>query len=109
MSKENVVLFTKAANRKPDMVEKLGKSTKTGDWVKLAKDAGFEFTAEEFRDVVAATISKKVTTDNAASEYLAARNAMPAGELDQKALDSVTGGMAPRLIVMPPMFIQASR
>jgi predicted ribosomally synthesized peptide with nif11-like leader len=101
MSKENVALFIKAVNTKTDLNMKIAKASKTSEWVMLAKDAGFEFTAEEFALVVSNITQKKVTPDNAVHEYMAANNAFAKGELGQKALDAVTGGMLSRVVCRP--------
>ncbi|HVN79932.1 MAG TPA: Nif11 family protein [Terriglobia bacterium] len=94
MSKENVVLFAMAANRKPELNMCLAETEETADWVNIASDAGFEFTAEEFCAVIEETIRKKVTTDNAVIEFVLARQAMGAGELSRRALYSFIGGVS---------------
>ena len=105
MSKENVALFVRAANKKPELNERLAKTDSTADWVKIAESAGFEFTAEEFCSVVGETIQKNVTTDNAVREFLAARDVMGAPELSQSALETVVGGEVRKLIKVPPIYV----
>ena len=107
MSVENVVLFGKAVNKNPELKERLAKTEKTLDWVNIAKEAGFEFTAEEYCAVVAQTIQKEVTVENAVPEYLAAQQAMGPGEIEQRALESVVGGAKPKYIVYMPYFFDS--
>jgi hypothetical protein len=93
MSKENVVFFSKAINKYQDLKQRIAKAEATVDaWVKIAHDAGFEFTPEEFASVVGETLGRTVTTDNAVSEYLAAQASMGSVELSQKGLEKVVGG-----------------
>lgn len=94
MSKENVVLFVMAASRKPELNTRLAETEETADWVNIASDAGFEFTAQEFCAVIEGTIRKKITTDNSVQEYLSARQAMGAGEMSRRALYLFIGGVA---------------
>jgi hypothetical protein len=98
MSRENVVFFSQAINRIPDLNKRIAEADRTVDaWVKVAHDAGFEFTPEEFASVVGETLGRKVTTDNAVSEYLAAQYDLGAIELSQRALDKIVGGAMKRL------------
>jgi hypothetical protein len=93
MSKENVVLFSKAINRNSDLNTRIADAAPTVDaWIKIAHDAGFEFTAEEFADVVGETLGRKVDVANAVREYLGARYTVGDEELSRRALDSVVGG-----------------
>jgi predicted ribosomally synthesized peptide with nif11-like leader len=107
MSMENVVLFGKAVNKNPELKDRLAKTEKTADWVNIAKEAGFEFTAEEYCAVVAQTIQKEVTAENAVREYLAAQLAMGPGELEQRSLESVVGGKTAKYIVYIPYFFDS--
>lgn len=109
MSRENVVLFIKTANKKPELNERLAKKQNTADWVKIADEAGFEFTADEFCSVVEETIHKKVTSQNAVQEYLSTQQSVGSAELGHQALDAVVGGMATRFIKMEPLFIQSKK
>jgi predicted ribosomally synthesized peptide with nif11-like leader len=102
---ENVVLFGKAANKNPELNERLAKTEKTADWVNIAKEAGFEFTADEYCAVVAQTIHKEVTAENAVHEYLAAQHAMGSSELEQRSLESVVGGRKAKYIEYIPYFL----
>lgn len=108
MSQENVVLFTQAAIEKADLNERLAQTEKLADWVNIAKEKGFEFTADEFCSVIGETIGKKVTPENAIREYLAAGQEMGEGELGERALESVVGGRARRKIIMQPTFLQST-
>jgi hypothetical protein len=100
MSKENVVFFSQAINRIPDLNTRITGSEKTVDaWVKIANEAGFDFTADEFASVVGDTLGRKVTADNAVSEYLAAQYDLGAIELSDKALDQVVGGRIKRVMI----------
>jgi hypothetical protein len=92
VSKENVALFLEAADKRPELLQRLATTDKTADWVEVARDAGFELTAEELRSVVETTLNKKVTTENAIPEYLASRATIGAAALTERALDSVVGG-----------------
>ena len=109
MSRENVVLFVKAADKKPELNAQLAQKQNTADWVKIADAAGFEFTADEFCSVVEETIHKNVTPENAVQEYLSAQQSAGSGEIAQKALEAVVGGVAVRYIKMEPLFIQVAR
>jgi hypothetical protein len=109
MSQENVVLFTKAAIDKADLNERLAQCDKLPDWIRIAHEEGFEFTADEFCAVIGETIQKEVTPETAVREYLAASEEMGQGELGERALESVVGGSrAKRKIVMQPAFIQST-
>jgi hypothetical protein len=94
VSKENVVLFIKAANKKPELNTRLVTSQKIGEWVDVARDAGFDFTADDFAGVLERTIQKKITKDNAVPEFLLVREAIGAGELSRRLLYSFIGGVA---------------
>lgn len=109
MSRENVVLFIKTANKKPELNERLAQKQSTADWVKIADEAGFEFTADEFCSVVEETIHKSVTPQNAVQEYLSTQQSVGSAELGHQALESVVGGMKTRFIQMEPLFIQAKK
>jgi len=115
MSKENVVLFINAAEKEPELKERLGQSDKTSAWVDIAGEAGFEFTADEFRSLVEETVQKTITVEAAVREYLAARETLEPGEFSQRALESVVGGtgtaeyVSPPPIIFPPQFIQVKR
>lgn len=92
MSKENVVFFIEAINKSQDLNERMaGASPSLDTWVKIAYDTGFEFTAEEFAAVVEETIGRKVSHEDAVSEYLAARDQMGSNELSDQALEKVVG------------------
>ena len=109
MSRENVVLFIQTANKKPELNERLAQKQNTTDWVKIADEAGFEFTADEFCSVVEETIHKSVTPQNAVQEYLSTQQSVGSAELGHQALEAVVGGVTTRFIKMEPLFIQARR
>ena len=93
MSKENVVLFGKAIIDKEDLKKRIAQSAETVEaWVKIAHDAGFEFTAEEFTAVVGTTLGRLVDTQNAVREYRVAQRQMGSLELSEKAQAAVLGG-----------------
>jgi predicted ribosomally synthesized peptide with nif11-like leader len=90
MSHENVVLFSQAANRNADLHKRLNAADATVEsWIRIAREAGFEFTAGEFEDVVESTLGRKLTTNNAVREYLVSRSST---ELGEEALEQVVGG-----------------
>jgi hypothetical protein len=86
MSRENVALFTKEMDKKPDLKARAVSNVTVASWVKVAHDAGFEFTAEEFASVIGETLNRTLTIDNAAREYVAAQAAMKSGELSEQVL-----------------------
>jgi len=107
VSKENVVLFMKAANNKRELKERLTRFDKTGEWVQIATDSGFEFTADEFRSVIEETIRKKISEENAVDEYLSAQQEIGAGELSRRMVKSFIGGVA-RTYDFRSFFIQGN-
>ena len=96
MSKENAVIFITAANRKPALNTRLVASEKLSEWVDIARDAGFDFTADDFVAVLEKTTQQKITKDNAVPEFLLVREAIGAGELSRRALYAFIGGVARR-------------
>jgi hypothetical protein len=97
MSKEDVVFFSRAISKYPDLNKRIAEVEATMDaWVKIAYESGFEFTPDEFASVVGETLGRKVTTENAVKEYLRAQGEIGAGELNQRALDRVVGGRMSR-------------
>lgn len=93
MSKENVVLFSRAITKDPVLNKRVSEAETTTDtWVQIAREAGFDFTAEEFADVVGETLGRQVTTKNAVHEYLGAQYKVGDVELNDKALDAARGG-----------------
>ena len=94
MSKENAVFFIEAINKSQELNKRTVEAEPSLDsWVKIAYDAGFEFTAEEFATVIEETLGRKVSTEEAVSEYLAARDQMGSNELSDKALEKVVGAV----------------
>jgi predicted ribosomally synthesized peptide with nif11-like leader len=97
MSKENVALFSKAISRNPELNRRVSESETTVDeWVQIAREAGFEFTGEEFASVVSQTLGRTVTPANAVREYLGAQYKVGDLELSKESLDAVVGGMRTR-------------
>jgi len=94
MSRENVALFSKAINTNPDLNKRIAESEPTTDaWVKIASEAGFEFTSEEFASVVGETLGRTVSANNAVREYLGAQYELGSAEVSRKTLDAVVGGL----------------
>jgi predicted ribosomally synthesized peptide with nif11-like leader len=92
MSKENAVFFIEAIDKSQELNKCVVEAQPSLDsWVKIAYDAGFEFTGEEFATVVAETLGRNVSADDAVSEYLAARDQMGSTELSDRALEKVVG------------------
>jgi hypothetical protein len=105
MSKENVALFIKAANKNEDLIRQITKKDRTADWVAVAQKAGYEFTAAEFAEVVSDTLGRPTTPDNAVREYLLAQNSMAKGEMSQAVLEGVVGGTA-AFVKCNPLFVR---
>jgi predicted ribosomally synthesized peptide with nif11-like leader len=102
MSRENVVLFSKAITTNPDLNTRIASAEGTVEaWVEIARDAGFEFTPEEFASVVGETLGRTVSTADAVREYLGAQYEIGSAELGQAALDTVVGGRIARSWLMP--------
>jgi predicted ribosomally synthesized peptide with nif11-like leader len=93
MSRENVALFSQALSRNPDLNRRLTEAgSDVQKWVSIGKEAGFEFTADEFASVVGETLGRTVTPANAAREFLGAQYKVGDLELRQKTMDAVVGG-----------------
>jgi nitrogen fixation uncharacterized protein len=100
VSRENVVFFSQAINRIPELNKRVVAAERTVQaWVDVAHEAGFEFTAEEFASVVGETLGRNVTPDKAVSEYLAAQYDLGAIELSERALDQVVGGRIRNIVI----------
>jgi len=92
MSLENVVLFSKALGRDKALNERISAAAPTTDaWMQIARDAGFEFTAHEFAEVVGETLGRRVNPQDAVREYLGARYTGNE-ELEDRALEGIAGG-----------------
>lgn len=103
MSRENVVLFSKAITTNPDLNERIASAEVTVEaWVAIARDAGFEFTPEEFASVVGETLGRTVSTTDAVREYLGEQHIVGEAELNRAALDHIIGG-ARRQWISPNM------
>jgi predicted ribosomally synthesized peptide with nif11-like leader len=93
MSRENVALFSQAITRNPEISKRISEAgTDLSAWVRIAKETGFEFSAQEFTAVVGETLGRTVTSDNAVKEYLGAQYQLGDLELGRKTLDAVLGG-----------------
>jgi predicted ribosomally synthesized peptide with nif11-like leader len=93
MSKENVALFSRSLGRNPDLNQKISEAAPTVEaWVAVARDAGFEFTREEFVSAVGETLGRVVTPATAVQEYLGAQYKVGELELSRKTLDAIVGG-----------------
>lgn len=93
MSTENVALFAQAIDKNAVLKERVASSdTTVKAWVTIAHEAGYDFSGEEFTSVVEQTLGRKLVTDNAVLEYLAAKDALGEGELSQEMLAKVAGG-----------------
>jgi len=92
MSLENVVLFSKAIGKDSALNARISAAAPTVDaWMQIAREAGFEFTAGEFAEVVGETLGRRVNPQDAVQEYLGARYTADA-ELGERALEAVAGG-----------------
>ena len=101
MSRENVALFSQAITRNPEVSQRISKAgTSVDAWIAIARDVGFEFTADEFAQVVGQTLGRTVTSENAAREFLGAQYQLGDLELRRKTLDTVMGG-ARRMFTNP--------
>lgn len=93
MSKENVALFSRAITKNASLNQRILEAEPTIEaWREIARDAGFEFSAEEFAAVVGETLGRTVTTQNAVREYLGAQHDVGDVELSERALDAIVGG-----------------
>ena len=68
----------------------------------VARDAGFEFTPEEFASVVGETLGRTVSTTDAVREYLGEQHIVGEAELNRAALAHIIGG-ARRQWISPNM------
>jgi len=90
MSTEDVKRFAHAVNNASELRERIaGADATTAAWVKAGRDAGFQFTAEEFTSVVEARLGRKLATGDAVRELSAT---LGSAELSPEALDEVRGG-----------------
>jgi hypothetical protein len=93
MSKENVALFSRAITKNANLNQRILEAEPTTDaWIEIARDAGFDFTADEFAAVVGETLGRTITPQNAVREYLGAQHDVGDVELSERALDAVVGG-----------------
>ena len=103
MSKENVVRFSEAASKSMSLRSVLASAETTIEsWIRIAHEAGFDFTAAEFEAVVESTLGRKLVTNNPVHEFLTAPRR---GELSDRALEAVVGGQGePTLFRMADIF-----
>ncbi len=93
MSKENVVFFSRAVSKIPDLGKQIADAPATIEaWVEIAREAGFEFTPAEFAAVVEETLGRKVRIEDAVSEYIGAQTQM--GDLSPRTMDRIVGGLS---------------
>jgi len=71
MSKENVALFVRMTATKRDVSAKASADRSTSKWVQLGKEAGLSFDENDVVGFVSEVTGKRVTKDNAISEFLA--------------------------------------
>lgn len=92
MSVENVVLFSKAIGRDSALNARISAAAPTPDaWIAIAREAGFEFMAQELAEVVGQTLGRHVKPENAVREYLGARYT-EGEELGDRTLEAIAGG-----------------
>jgi len=94
MSKENVVLFSRAVNTKPELYESLRNIPTLQDWVQVAEFAGFEFTADEFCSVLSEITRMEIAPEKAITGYFSIRDAIGAGELTKRLEQTFIGGVS---------------
>jgi len=93
MSKQNVLSFSKAINTDSDLNKRLHESEAALDaWVKIAADAGFDFTAEEFVSVLGETLRRAVTPASAVREFLSTQRLVEVEDLKPSFPEAVVGG-----------------
>jgi predicted ribosomally synthesized peptide with nif11-like leader len=87
MSQEKVAQFVKAVAEKKDLNQKVAAAEKsTTAWVQLGKQAGFDFSKDDFIGFV------KQMTGSAVSEKDAVAVLLGQGEMSDQQLDAVSGG-----------------
>jgi predicted ribosomally synthesized peptide with nif11-like leader len=102
MSRENVVLFSKAITTNPDLNKRIASvEASIEEWLGVARDAGFEFTPQEFASVVGETLGRTVSPADAVREYLGAQHEVGEAELSDAALDAIAGGARARGWMLP--------
>jgi predicted ribosomally synthesized peptide with nif11-like leader len=102
MSRENVVLFSKAITTNPDLNKRIASVEASIEaWLGVARDAGFEFTPQEFASVVGETLGRTVSPADAVREYLGAQHEVGEAELSDAALDAIAGGARARGWMLP--------
>jgi hypothetical protein len=71
MSKENVALFVRMTATKRDVSAKASADRSTKRWIELGKEAGLAFDENDVVGFVSEVTGKRVTKDNAVTEFLA--------------------------------------
>jgi predicted ribosomally synthesized peptide with nif11-like leader len=104
MSRENVVRFIEEASRDEAMNRKVAEVEPKGSaWAGVASAAGFEFTADELREVSEVLLDRKLEGDDFVEALLAAKE----GELHGDDLQAVVGGVtSPTLVRFDYQFMQ---
>ncbi|MBV8574215.1 MAG: Nif11-like leader peptide family natural product precursor [Acetobacteraceae bacterium] len=105
MSVENVVAFAHSVEQNPKLREQLTAADATADaWVKIGREAGLDFTADELTSAIEARLGRKLDTKDAIRELHAHPSLMAPGELSDEALGHVAGGAPfyPPPIPAPP-------
>ena len=87
-----MVFFTKSIALNADLEKRIQSEEAVDAWVTIARDAGFEFTADEFVSVIGETLGKPVTAKSAVQEYRGAQRLMGALELSEPAQAALVGG-----------------
>jgi predicted ribosomally synthesized peptide with nif11-like leader len=89
MSTEKVAHFVKAVSEKPELNKKVAAAEKsTTAWVQLGKQAGFEFSNDEFVGFVSQVTGSKATEKDAVTLLLGHGT-----EMSDQQLDQVAGGV----------------
>ncbi|HEX4341224.1 MAG TPA: Nif11-like leader peptide family natural product precursor [Polyangiaceae bacterium] len=87
MSQEKVAEFVKAVAEKKDLNQKVAAAEKTTTaWVQLGKQAGFDFSKDDFVGFV------KQVTGSAVTEKDAVSTLIGGGEMNDTQLEAVSGG-----------------
>jgi hypothetical protein len=94
VSKDNVLLFVKAINAKPEIEERLKLTNRLDDWVEVGIDAGFEFNADEFCAVLEEVFGRCVTRHTAITDFLVIRKQIGTAEMMRTMWKFYIGGVA---------------
>jgi predicted ribosomally synthesized peptide with nif11-like leader len=95
MSTEKVAHFVKAVSEKPELNKKVAATEKsTTAWVQLGKQAGFDFSKDDFVGFVAQMTGTKVTEKDAVTVLLGHGKEMSDQQLEQVAGGTAGGNLA---------------